>query len=161
MTGGASKRTMETACCFSGGSGGKPLGAALAVASPVLTAAFSPDFEVAAAGVFDSLSVVVTAGGVGEGDEAAISFGSGVGVCAGAADAKVSTAAHSRAISVGVFIYIYPVGGRPLGASYRYCSSAFGLKSLRRLHPRSAEGDGRGTQLPRPTTAGGGRRATV
>jgi hypothetical protein len=93
-----------------------PLGAAFAdaAASAVLSedlsedlaAVLSLDFDAAG---FDSFEAGASAvGGVGEGDAAATSFGSavgcGAGACASAADAKVSPAAHSRAINLRVFI---------------------------------------------------------
>jgi hypothetical protein len=73
-------------------------------------------FDFADAAGFDSFKFGAGAVGVGEGEADAISFAGvgvgGAGVCARAADAAGSRAAHSRAIVLRVFISIYPVGGR-------------------------------------------------
>ena len=123
-----------------------------------MAASLSFDLDDEAAG-FDSLAAEAgTVGGVGEGDAAATSFGSGVGVgagaCARAADAKVSPAAHSRAINLRVFIAFCPVGGWPRRGEFLFSSPWAALRAC----PRSAEGVGRGAHLPRPATAGCGRR---
>jgi hypothetical protein len=89
-------------------------------------------FDLDDAAGFDSFTAGAGAMGVGEGDAAAISFGSGVGevagVCASTADEAVRPAAQSRAIILRVFISVYPVG---VGRQARVPVPATDVTSLR------------------------------